>query len=165
MTRKTEKSINRRDTEVQSCDWKSPLTAGTVKNQSRIVRFNKSFKWKGIKTERYKQKNGGWADIARNVLVGNSGETTKFHLRYFEIEPGGYSSLERHRHEHVVVCIRGKGKVLMGEKSYCIKYLDTVYIAPDSVHQLSNPHNEPFGFFCIVNAKRDKPKLAHGSSF
>jgi hypothetical protein len=38
-------------------------------------------------------------------------------------------------------------------------FLDTLYIAPEAPHQLSNPFREPFGFFCIVNAKRDKPKM------
>lgn len=145
---------------IHSCEWKAPRTQHPIANagQNKIYRYKGNFKWKGIKTEKYKQDGGVWSAIARNVLIGNHGETCKFHLRYFEIEPNGYSSLEKHRHEHVVVCIRGMGKVLIGKKSYTIKYLDTVYIAPDTVHQLSNPYDEPFGFFCIVNAKRDKPK-------
>jgi ribulose-bisphosphate carboxylase large chain len=40
-----------------------------------------------------------------------------------------------------------------------MEYLDTLYIAPEVPHQLTNPYKEPFGFFCIVNAKRDRPKL------
>lgn len=144
------------------CDWKSPKKIDKLKevekNISKIYRHKGNLRWNGIKTERYKHQEGSWSDIARNVLIGNHGETCKFHLRYFEINPKGFSSLERHRHEHVVICIRGKGKIRLGEKSYTIKYLDTVYIAPDTVHQLMNPYNEPFGFFCIVNSKRDKPR-------
>ncbi len=152
----------KRDTEAQglTCDWR-PAATGEKKgvNESRIYRHKGACKWSGIKTERYKQKDGGWSDISRSVLIGNRGESAKFHLRYFEITAGGFSSMERHRHEHVVVCIKGKGRVVIGEKSHLIKHLDTVYIAPNTVHQLSNPYDEPFGFFCIVNAKRDKPKL------
>jgi ribulose-bisphosphate carboxylase large chain len=73
--------------------------------------------------------------------------------------PGGYSSFEKHKHEHVVVGIRGKGKVSCGGKSYELNFLDTLYMAPHTPHQLSNPFEEPFGFFCIVNARRDKPKI------
>jgi quercetin dioxygenase-like cupin family protein len=38
-------------------------------------------------------------------------------------------------------------------------FMDTVYISPDTVHQLLNPFDAPFGFLCIVNARRDKPKV------
>jgi ribulose-bisphosphate carboxylase large chain len=141
-----------------SCDWNAPAKTKKTENKDRIFRHKGGFRWSGVKTEKYKQKDGNWSAIVRNVLIGNRGETAKFHLRYFEIESGGYSSLERHRHEHVVVCIRGKGKVIIGKRSHSIAYLDTVYIAPDTVHQLQNPYDEPFGFFCIVNAKRDKPR-------
>ncbi|MDI6802059.1 MAG: cupin domain-containing protein [Thermodesulfovibrionales bacterium] len=147
-----------------SCDWKAPKNRAEEQKSSgaavnKIYRHKGNFRWSGVKTEKYKQKDGNWSAIVRNVLIGNHGETAKFHLRYFEIAPGGFSSLERHRHEHVVICIRGKGKVLMGKKSHTINYLDTVYIAPYTVHQLGNPFNELFGFLCIVNAKRDKPKI------
>lgn len=146
-----------------SCDWTGKSIEKKQENKNRIFRYKGSFRWSGIKTEKYKQKDSGqkdrnWSSIARNVLIGNSGETCKFHLRYFEIEPDGYSSLESHKHEHVVICIRGRGKIAMGNRSYSLNYLDTAYVAPNAVHQLTNPYDEPFGFFCIVNAKRDKPK-------
>jgi len=144
-----------------SCEWKPDGTGKVRKTGAdKIYRHKDSCKWTGTKTERYKKQDGGWSSITRKVLVGNSGESAKFHLRYFEIAPAGYSSRERHRHEHVVICVRGKGRILIGEKAHTIKHLDTVYVSPDTVHQLSNPYDEPFGFFCIVNAKRDKPRLA-----
>jgi quercetin dioxygenase-like cupin family protein len=128
-------------------------------NRDRIYRHIGNCRWTGVTTDKYKQIDGGWYSISRQVLVGKYGESAKFHLRYFEIAPGGQSSLERHKHEHLVICIRGKGRVRLGEKSCLIANLDTVYISPDTVHQLLNPYKEPFGFFCIVNAKRDRPKL------
>lgn len=166
------KSGCKQKTVGMSCDWKAPSKnlpspsgpsgkKGQKTNRDRIFRYKGNFKWSGTRTEKYKQYTSeGWSAIARTVLIGNHGESSKFHLRYFEIEPNGYSSLERHRHEHVVVCVRGKGKVLIGKKSHQIGYLDTAYIAPDTVHQLTNPYDGPFGFFCIVNAKRDRPKPA-----
>ena len=128
-------------------------------NRSRLYKHKGDFKWKGIKTEKYKPKGGNWADIVRRVIVGNRGESARFHFRYFEISSGGYSSFEEHRHEHVVICVRGQGKVRTGRKMHLLGFLDTLYIAPDTPHQLSNPFDEPFGFFCIVNAKRDRPKI------
>lgn len=117
------------------------------------------FSWKGVKDEPYKSVAGGWADIIRRVLIGGRGESARFHVRYFEIAPGGRSSLERHRHEHVVICVRGEGQVRTGRSKRRLGFMDTVYISPDIVHQLSNPYTEPFGFLCIVNAKRDRPRV------
>ncbi len=148
----------KKDIKYATCDWKSKTEKQILKNKSKIYK-HKGFRWSGIKKERYKFNEGGWEAISRNTLIGSHGETTKFHLRYFEIQPGGYSSMERHKHEHVVICVRGKGKVLIDKKTYTLEYLDTAYIAPNDVHQLRNPYNEPFGFFCIVNSKRDKPKI------
>ena len=129
-----------------------------TENKSRLHRHRGDFKWQGIKTKKYKLQGGDWAHVIRRVLVGHGGESARFHLRYFEISPGGYTSFERHRHEHVVICVRGKGKVRTDKKMNTMNYLDTLYIAPFAPHQLRNPFDEPFGFFCIVNSKRDKPK-------
>lgn len=129
------------------------------KNRNRFYKYHGDFSWHGIKTEKYKSAGNGWADIIRQTLIGNHGESAKFHLRYFEIAPHGFSSFEKHRHEHVVIGIRGEGICIVGKKKYRISFLDTLYIKPNEPHQLKNPYNEPFGFFCIVNAKRDKPKI------
>ncbi|MDI6743928.1 MAG: cupin domain-containing protein [Thermodesulfovibrionales bacterium] len=146
-----------------SCDWSIGAALKGKKphkeNKSALYKHKGKFRWQGIKIEKYKQSSGGWADIARQTLIGNKGETAKFHLRYFEIVPGGHSSLETHKHEHVVICVRGKGKAIAGKKGHILNFLDTLYISPDTPHQLRNPFKSPFGFLCIVNAKRDKPKL------
>ncbi|MEW6067744.1 MAG: cupin domain-containing protein [Nitrospirota bacterium] len=146
------------------CDWKTGLPNQKGKksladNKSRLWKYKGSFAWHGIKTEKYKPTGKDWSNILRQTLIGKHGETTKFHLRYFEIVTGGYSSFEVHKHEHVVICIRGKGICIAGKKNYKIGFLDIIYIEPKAPHQLKNPFKEPFGFFCIVNAKRDKPKI------
>lgn len=125
--------------------------------QSRLHRFD-AFSWSDVEKERYKEGGGHWCGIDRNTIVGNRGEATKYHLRYFEIEPGGNSSLEKHEHEHTVICVRGRGRAVVGQTLYKMDNLDVLYIAPDAPHQLVNPYNEPFGFFCIVDAERDRPR-------
>jgi quercetin dioxygenase-like cupin family protein len=80
-----------------------------------------------------------------------------FHLRYFEIEPGGYTTYERHKHQHVVVALRGQGEVRLGDRWEPVNYGDVVYVAPNEPHQFRASGDEPFGFFCIVTADRDRP--------
>jgi ribulose-bisphosphate carboxylase large chain len=127
-------------------------------NRNRHYPFQSDFTWKGVKVHKYKSGGDDWSEIARQVLIGDSCETTKFHLRYFEIKPGGYSSFETHKHEHVVIGIRGKGKAKLNKRHVDINFLDVLYINTETPHRLYNPCKKPFGFFCIVNAKRDRPK-------
>ncbi|MCX7914088.1 MAG: cupin domain-containing protein [Thermodesulfovibrionales bacterium] len=144
--------------EKSLCEWNGTIQKKGSPNNSRILRFKEGFRWSSVKTEKYKEGDReSWSSVVRMVLIGNRGESTKFSLRYFEISPKGYSSLERHRHEHVIVCIRGKGQIVINKRKFRIGYLDTVYISPDTIHQLVNPYDEPFGFFCIVDSKRDRP--------
>lgn len=150
---------------LQSCDWKRPASKSRAnkkinkKNRTKLYRFKGNFLWKGIKTETYKPASKDWSHVIRQTLIGHSGETTRFHLRYFEIAPNGYTSFEVHKHEHVVIGIHGKGMCTIGRKKYTIGFLDILYIEPSAPHQLRNPFKEPFGFFCIVDAKRDRPKI------
>lgn len=140
-----------------SCDWKSSPSQKNKGNKSRIIRYKEGFRWTTVKIDKYKEEGQSWSSVLRMALIGDSQESVKFSIRYFEILPHGYSSLEKHNHEHVVICIRGAGKVTLGERTYKIGYLDTVYISPNTIHQFLNPFDEPFGFFCIVDKVRDKP--------
>jgi ribulose-bisphosphate carboxylase large chain len=144
--------------EFPYCDFNVKKESNST-NKTSFYKHKGNFTWRGIKTEKYKTEGSHWENVIRRLLIGNRNESTKFHLRYFEIAPGGYSSFEKHKHEHVVVGIRGKGKVICGKECYKLNFLDTIYVAPQTPHQLSNPYGEPFGFFCIVNARRDKPKI------
>jgi len=126
-------------------------------SKSRLHKFD-SFSWSEVDKERYKDTGGHWCGIDRNTIVGNRGESAKFHLRYFEIGPGGNSSLEKHNHEHTVICVRGRGRAVVEDKLYEMEDMDVLYIAPGAPHQLLNPYNEPFGFLCIVDAERDRPR-------
>jgi len=134
--------------------------------KSRIVKHTKGCRWKGITPRKYKVGGKDWASVVKHMLMaGEKGERARFHFRYLELAPGGFTSLETHRHEHVVLVIKGKGKVLLGKKTRLVDYLDTIYICPNEPHQLSNPYKEPFGFICVVDARRDRPRVIGEKAF
>jgi len=81
-----------------------------------------------------------------------------FQLRYFEIEPGGYSSLEKHRHVHTIVVLRGAGRAVVGREVFDVAPFDFVYVPPNVPHQFVNAGAETFGFLCPVDADRDPPQ-------
>ncbi|HYT90957.1 MAG TPA: cupin domain-containing protein [Gemmataceae bacterium] len=139
------------------------LTAapGQAVQGSRVLRFRPDFRWDGVAVADYKDPAEHWRGIARMCLVGESGESTRFQLRYFEIAPGGFSSFESHAHEHAVFVLRGRGEVQLGEVLERVGFGDVVYVAPHAPHQFRNPStDEPFGFLCVVDAERDRPTLA-----
>ena len=84
-----------------------------------------SFRWQGIEPRPYRE-GGGFEGIARYVLADQL--PAGFALRYFELEPGGYSSLEKHRHVHFVIAIRGAGKALVGASITELRPFDALYV-------------------------------------
>jgi ribulose-bisphosphate carboxylase large chain len=139
----------------------APKRARNASAAPPVLRRFRRFRWDHTELEPYKMSahaGGEFAGASRQVLVGRRGERVGFHLRYFELQAGGYTSLERHRHSHVVVGVRGRGVVQVGEGNYVLRPLDAIYIGPEQAHQLRATGRSGFGFFCIVNARRDKPR-------
>jgi quercetin dioxygenase-like cupin family protein len=121
------------------------------------------FQWQGIVPVQYKEHAGdarglGWRGVTRYSLGRPPYIEASFALRYFEIAPDGYSSLEKHAHVHLVVVVRGRGRALVGERVFELQPLDIVYVPPLMPHRWVNPYSEPFGFLCTVDAERDKPQ-------
>lgn len=128
-------------------------------NISKFFRHLGNFEWNNIQPANYKPTDDSWKGVSRRVFVGEAGESPKFHFRYFEVEPGGYTTYEQHQHEHVVFCVRGSGQAILGQETLKMEFGDVLYVAPDDPHQFLNKKGtEPFGFLCIVNAERDRPR-------
>lgn len=127
-------------------------------NVSKLFRHLGGFEWNHIEATDYKASDDSFKGVSRRVFVGEKGESPLFHTRYFEVAEGGYTTLEQHLHEHVVIVMRGRGVALVGERKVELGFGDVLYVAPDDVHQLSTVGSEPFGFLCIVNSERDRPR-------
>ena len=144
-----------RDELISACELPgSPLKQRLLEH----IRFLNGFRWDGREPVAYKERDElPFRDVSRTELIGGSGEQTAFDVRYFEVAPGGHSSLEKHHHTHVVIAARGAGTLLSGETRISLKPFDVAYVPPLQVHQLRNESAEPFGFFCIVDHDRDRP--------
>ena len=141
---------------ISACELPAPR--GTQQLLEHL-RFVQGFRWDGRDPVAYKHSDElPFRDVSRTELIGSAGEQTAFDLRYFEIGPGGHSSLEKHVHTHVVIGARGEGTLVSGDKPTTIRPFDVAYVPPLQVHQLSNTSSEPFGFFCIVDHDRDRPQ-------
>jgi ribulose-bisphosphate carboxylase large chain len=121
--------------------------------------FRADYSWGSRKVTIYKASaEVDFKGVTRQELIGKFGEKTGFDLRYFEIEPAGFSSLEKHDHTHVIISIRGHGILQLDDEEIALYPNDIAYVAPMQVHQLRNNTDKPFGFFCLVDRERDRPK-------
>lgn len=125
--------------------------------QRRVIRANEQG-WDGVPVEGYRP--GAAVGVERHTIVGgrksNASEPgPSKELRYFELQPGAVSRLEKHRHEHYVIVKRGIGYAVIDRTVTEIAPNDVIYVGPLELHQFVNRGDEPFGFYCFVDADRD----------
>jgi quercetin dioxygenase-like cupin family protein len=123
-----------------------------------IHRKANEFRWEGIEVLPYKEDGRAlFRAITRQVLFSDPGQGCE--LRYFEVAPGGFSTLERHQHTHSVLVLRGSGRCLVGRQVRSLRTNDLITVPPMTWHQFRATRTEALGFLCMVNSTRDKPQL------
>ena len=116
------------------------------------------FGWEHVDRLQYKELGSApFKDITRQVLFSQPDHASE--LRYFEIAPGGYSTLEQHQHTHAVLILRGRGTVRIGTDVQPIAEHDLVTVDPLTWHQFHAASDSALGFLCLVSKVRDKPRL------
>lgn len=122
------------------------------------------YRWEDVPHLPYKDDSSApFKTVSRQVLF--SEPELGCELRYFEVQPGGYSSLERHEHVHAVVILRGRGLCLVGDHVSEVKPHDLITIPGWTWHQFRANGTEPLGFLCLVNQVRDRPQLPTEEEF
>lgn len=115
-------------------------------------------RWRDVDVLEYKREGAApYRGVTRQVLFDDAALNCQ--LRYFEVEPGGHTTLERHEHAHAVVIQHGAGRCLVGETVYDVAPFDLVHIPATTWHQFRAAEGEPLGFLCMVNSQRDRPQL------
>lgn len=124
-----------------------------------LIRHIGDYKWENVPVLAYKEDDlTCFKSITRQVLLNAVPELPN-QLRYFEVAPGGYSTLEKHEHVHFVVIFRGQGTALIGGKVQTVQEKDVILIPPLEWHQFRATSESPLGFLCLVAEDRDKPIL------
>jgi len=122
------------------------------------------YRWEGVNVLPYKEDERAlFKAVTRQVLFSDPEQSSE--LRYFEVAPGGFSTLERHQHTHSVLILRGSGHCLVDGAVRELNTNDLVSVPPMAWHQFRATQNEPLGFLCMVNSTRDKPQLPTAEQF
>jgi quercetin dioxygenase-like cupin family protein len=115
-------------------------------------------RWRDVDVLEYKREGAApYRGVTRQVLFDDAALNCQ--LRYFEVEPGGHTTLERHEHAHAVVIQHGVGRCLVGDTVYDVAPFDLVHIPAMTWHQFRAAEGERLGFLCMVNSERDRPQL------
>jgi quercetin dioxygenase-like cupin family protein len=130
--------------------------------QKTVVRARASVTgWEGVEPAGYRPgEPASETGVSRHTILGARKDTPAqpgpaMELRYFELQPGAASRLEKHEHEHYVIVRDGLGYAVVGDELTEIGPSDVIYVGPMQLHQFVNRGDRPFGFFCMVDACRD----------
>eukprot|EP00854_Cymbomonas_tetramitiformis_P003444 gene3444-4328_t len=70
---------------------KRPAEPPLTGNHSKVLAHSGDFTWDRVPLEDYKPPaDNSWKGVTRTELIGKRGETPSFHVRYFEVAPGGH---------------------------------------------------------------------------
>jgi quercetin dioxygenase-like cupin family protein len=120
--------------------------------------FRDDFRWERVVLSPYKEEGDApFRAISRQELFKQPDLACE--LRYFEMAPGGYSTLERHEHAHAVMVLRGEGHCLLDRSVRLVRAHDLIAIPSFTWHQFRATSGVPLGFLCMVNRDRDRPQL------
>ena len=110
--------------------------------------------WSGSRQRSYDSDKA--RGITETWLIGKTEQAKNYALRYYELEPHGFSREESHEHDHGIIVLHGEGEVQLADETVAVEAGDVIYIPPNERHQLRNRGEAPLGFFCIIPAVRSK---------
>lgn len=114
----------------------------------RLKSDGNEWKWEGVDVYSYNSN-----EATKQVLIGHADGAHNFEVRYFTIPPRGFSSMDRHAHDHGVMIVHGRSRVQLGDKFEEVGPGDVIYIPCYEPHQFENLTDEPMTFLCIIPPK------------
>jgi quercetin dioxygenase-like cupin family protein len=92
------------------------------------------------------------------MLIGPNDGAGNFHMRHFEVAPGGYTPHHHHDYEHEILVLEGKGvaKSEQGDRPFSAG--DVIFVPANEKHQFQNPGDDPLKFICLIPAPEDCTK-------
>ncbi len=89
------------------------------------------------------------------MLVGPSDGASNFHMRHFEVDPGGCTPHHQHDYEHEILVLAGSGTARSEQGDRPFKQGDVIFVPPNEMHQFQNTGTAPCEFICLIPAPKD----------
>lgn len=100
----------------------------------------------------------GASGVKMRMLVGPQEGAANFHMRQFEVEPGGFSPHHQHNYEHEILILDGRGVAQSDQGERPFKAGDVIWVPPNELHQFKNTGETPLKFICLIPAPMDCSK-------
>ena len=132
--------------------------------KDRPIARRSGHRWEQVELRPYKEDERAlFKTVSRQILF--SDPELDAELRYFEVEPGGFSTLERHEHMHAVMVLRGRGECLVGREVRKIDLHDLITVPPWTWHQFRAGTKSRSASCAWSTRRRDKPQLPTEAEF
>ncbi len=86
------------------------------------------------------------------MLIGPDDGAGSFHMRQFEVAPGGHTPHHDHNYEHEVFVLSGNGVARSEQGDRPFQEGDVIFVPPGEKHQFVNTGREPLSFICLIPA-------------
>ena len=104
--------------------------------------------FKNVETE--KVGDPGAKGTSIRWLISEKDGAPHFAMRLFEIEPDGCTPYHKHKWEHEVFVLEGKGSLATEHKTFSLNKGDAVFVPGEENHQFRNASEENLVFLCVV---------------
>jgi len=94
----------------------------------------------------------GAKDVTIRVLIGPGDGAENFVMRMFEVQPGGFTPLHSHRHEHEVFIVAGGGTLVFEGTEHLFGCGDVIFLDGGKEHRFINTGDSLLKFLCLIPA-------------
>jgi len=92
----------------------------------------------------------GAENVTIRWLLGKDSPAPNFHLRLFEVQPGGHSPYHAHPYEHEIYVLEGSGRLNAKGKSLPLAAGTFALVEPSEEHQFENSGSSVMKFLCLI---------------
>jgi quercetin dioxygenase-like cupin family protein len=97
-------------------------------------------------------KADGAKDVAIRWLISKEDGAENFALRLFELQPGGFTPLHTHPHEHEVFIIEGQGIFVYQGQQHPFAAEYVIFVPGNKQHQFKNTGDSVLRLLCVIPA-------------
>jgi len=97
-----------------------------------------------------KDAEEGASKLKVRWLITKDMGAENFAMRFFEMDPEGYSPFHSHAWEHEVFILEGEGIVVGGGEERKFRTGDVIFVPPNETHQFKNTGETTVKFLCLI---------------
>lgn len=94
----------------------------------------------------------GARDVTIRWLISKEDGAGNFAMRLFELQPGGFTPLHAHPHEHEVFVIEGQGIFVFEGRQHQFSAEYAIFVPGNKQHQFKNTGDSVLKMLCIIPA-------------